>query len=107
MLRGCGHELGSVGKGERHDKCKPILRRGMEVRSMAKIDERDEISSVIKKLALVQKAILNGSGDHAAWCEGAHDVLIECTDKLGEILSRDHSISDLEEILKAEDINTG
>ena len=74
---------------------------------MAKIDERDEISSVIKKLALVQKAILNGSGDHAAWCEGAHDVLIECTDKLGEILSRDHSISDLEEILKAEDINTG
>ena len=50
---------------------------------MASIDERDEISSVIKKLALVQKAMLNGGGDHAAWCEGAHDVLIECMDKLG------------------------
>ena len=101
----CGHELGRIGKRERHDKCKAILRKGMGVRSMASIDERDEISSVIKKLALVQRAILNGGGDHAAWCEGAHDVLIECMDKLGEISTRDHSISDLEEILKAEDIN--
>ena len=72
---------------------------------MVRIDARDEISSVIKKLALVQKAILNDGRDHVGWCEGAHEVLSECIDLLGEILGRDHPISDLEAILEVEDID--
>jgi hypothetical protein len=47
---------------------------------LVRIDARDEISSVIKKLALVQKAIPNDGRDPVGWCEGAHEVLTECID---------------------------